>query len=91
MTHQQSYHLSGEQPSPNAGVAVTGMRLSPGGKLFRSRSETRSADALRSRELSLGPKSRSHMERAEAQVDDPTLRSRSRRAQFGRNEVPGEL
>ena len=91
VTHQQGYHLSGEQPSPNAGVAVTAMRLSKGRKLFRSRSETRSVGALRSRELSLGPKSRSHMEKAEAQVDDPTLRSRIRWAQFGRNEIPGEL
>ena len=90
VTHQEGYRLHGELPSPNAGVAVTTMRKHEGG-LFRSRSETRSVGAISSREVSLGPKSRSHLEKAETQVTDPALRSQIRRAQFGRNELPGEL
>ena len=73
VAHQEGYCLHGERPSPNAGVAVTSMRKHEGGKLFRFRSETRSVGAIPRDEFTLGPKSRSHLEKAETLVEDPVF------------------
>jgi len=92
VTTQEGYKLPGENPSPNASVAVSAMHRQEGGQLFRARSATRSAGGISPSELGqLGPKASSHLVCDENLRQDQELRRKVRRAQFGMNEIPGEL